>query len=119
MTLPQRELSDTYPTIAGYRIGNLMGQGPLGKIYRAVHLQTGEVAIMRGFTRPGNADASSWEAAKNQFRQLLSAHQRVADLPGAPTTLQRILGFGEEGGLFWVASEYFEARPLHQILQDE
>ena len=89
-----------------------MGAGPLGKIYRAVHEATGEKAVFRGFTRPEGADPEKWEAAKNQFRELLEQHHRIDKHP----TIQAISGFGEEQGLFWIATEYFEGRTLQQIL---
>ena len=100
------------PVIAGYRIGEQMGVGPLGKIYRAMHETTGGSAVFRGFARPDGADLEKWEAAKNQFRDLLGAQHRIDKHPVIPN----ILGFGEENGLFWIASEYFEGRTLQQIL---
>ena len=103
------------PIIAGYKIGKEMGQGPLGKIYRAAHTETGQRVVFRGFTKPAGADDAKWEAAKNQFRDLLAAHQRVEE----HLNVQKILAFGEEDDLFWIATEWFEARTLHQILTEE
>ena len=55
------------------------------------------------------------DAAKNQFRDLLVAHQRVEE----HLNIQKILAFDEDDNLFWIATEWFEARTLHQILTDE
>jgi serine/threonine-protein kinase len=109
------ELPDHHPVIAGYHIGEEMGRGLLGKIYRAHHEQSGQWAVLRGFARPDGVEEARWDAAKAQFHDLLSAHQ---SLPAHPA-IQKILGFGEEEGLFWVASEFFEAKTLHYVLTEE
>lgn len=109
------ELPDIHPIIAGYRVGAEMGRGPLGKIYRAQHEETGQFAVLRGFARPEGVDEARWDAAKAQFRDLLTAHQCLPPHPA----IQKILGFGDENGLFWVASEYFEAKTLHYVLTEE
>ena len=109
------DLPDLHPVVAGYRIGEEMGRGPLGKIYRARHEQTDEWAVLRGFTRPEGVEERRWDAAKAQFRDLLTTHK---NLPSHPA-IQKILGFGEEDELFWVASEYFEAKTLQFVLMEE
>lgn len=103
------------PLIAGYVIGEGMGRGPLGKIYRATHHETGKQVVFRGFTRPEGADATAWEKAKDQFRELLEQHRRIENHPN----IQKIVNFGDEDGLFWIATEYFEGRTLHAILEQE
>ncbi|MDX1934608.1 MAG: serine/threonine-protein kinase [Capsulimonadales bacterium] len=110
---------DAHPIIAGYRVEELLGQGPLGKVYRATKTATGERSVIRGFSRPEEADPVEWEEAKAQFRELLEAHRRIADLPNAPKTVQRVLAFGEENGLFWIATEYFEGVTLRNLLNRE
>ena len=54
------ELPDHHPVIAGYHIGEEMGRGPLGKIYRAHHEQSGQWAVLRGFARPNGVEAVSY-----------------------------------------------------------
>ena len=109
------ELPELHPVIAGYRLGEEMGRGPLGKIYRAQQQQSGEWAVLRGFTRPNGVEEARWDAAKAQFRDLLTAHK---NLPSHPA-LQKIVDFGDEDGIFWVASEYFEAKTLQHIVMEE
>jgi serine/threonine protein kinase len=107
------------PVIAGYRIGDLLGQGPLGKVYHARHEQSGQMVVFRGFARPDDAEPQQWEQAKNQFRDLLAAHQRIADQPDAPSSIQKVVAFGEENGLFWIATEYFDGISLRNVLDKE
>ncbi len=109
---PLPNAPDPNPVVAGYRVGAEMGQGPLGKIYRAENVETGEKVVFRGFTRPDGADSEKWDAAKEQFRGLLEQQQKRDRHP----VIQDIIGFGEENGLFWIATEYFEARTLQQIM---
>ena len=106
------EESESHPVVAGYRVGEEMGRGPLGKIYRAQHVETGDMVVFRGFTRPADADDTAWQAAKEEFRSLLEQHRRIDGHP----VIQQIIAFGEEGELFWIATEYFEGRPLHEFL---
>ncbi|HIE50665.1 MAG TPA: hypothetical protein EYP85_02810 [Armatimonadetes bacterium] len=101
--------------IAGYEIGEEVGRGPLGKVYAARHLKTGQQVIFRGFSRPPEADDEHWQQAIDRFTQELTAAARLNH-----PNIVKVLDFGEERGLYYVATEYFLARPVRQIIdQDE
>ena len=105
---------DRNPLIAGYRIGDELGRGPLGTVYEATNVESGQRAVFRGFARPTRASQREWDAAMAQFTDLLDRHRALEPHPA----IQKILDFGEEDGVFWIASEFFQATPLRKILDE-
>jgi serine/threonine-protein kinase len=111
----QTETSPALPVIAGYEIHAELGRGPLGKVYRAREIATGHIAVFRGFTRPPDADSQQWEQAVARFKELLANHKRIDGHPA----IQKIYTFGEEGPLFYIASEYFDGRTIRSIIDND
>lgn len=98
--------------LARYQPEGVLGVGPLGKIYSAVDKSSGRRVAFRGFARPNEADADAWQAAIDRFNQELAAAQRLAH-PG----IARVFEYGEENGLYYVVTEWFDGEALHLKLE--
>lgn len=93
--------------LGGYRLLRPLGQGGMGTVYLAQHLETGQqVALKRLISQAGVAEA--------RFRREFRLLQKL-DHP----YVVRVLGFGEaEGGQF-LAMEYVEGRSLTDWLEGQ
>jgi len=96
----------------GHRILHKLGTGPLGSIYAAVDLSTGDRVALRGFRRPHGADEALWDAAIARFADAMANHCIVDDHP----SIQTIVRFGQDGQTFFIATEYFEHPTLRSVL---
>lgn len=95
-----------------YEPQGILGVGPLGKIYAATESGTGRRVAFRGFRRPKEADEATWGKAIEKLNRELSAARKL-EHPG----IARIFDFGEEEGLYYVITEWFEGEPLSVRLQ--
>lgn len=93
-------------TIAGYRLLAHVGEGGTALVYRAEHPEKGKAAIkiLRG--RQAEDPVAVKRFLKEGEFGVRAAHPNII----------RTLGFGEEGGLYWLALEWAEGEPLANFL---
>jgi len=87
----------------------VLGVGPLGRIYMAVEKPSGRKVAFRGFKRPKHADGRHWQQAIRRYTEELAAAQKL-DHPN----IARLYEFGEEDGTYYVVSEWFEGEALQR-----
>ncbi len=100
--------------VAGYDVFEVLGVGPLGKVYRARRIATGEPVVFRGFSRPPQVPADEWRRVQDKYAECLSEHHRIEAHP----SIQKVMDWGVKGDLFYLASEYFEGTTLARLLRD-
>jgi serine/threonine protein kinase len=94
-----------------FRIVDIIGQGGMGAVYKAVHTQMDRVCAIK-LLAPVTTDR---EGAIARFRREAKLTSRI-DSPNAVT----IYDFGEaEPGLLYLAMEYIEGESLAQALERE
>lgn len=97
--------------IAGkYRLEALLGEGGMGQVYRATHLETGGLHAVK-LLLPGSA-----ERARAQRRFQLEARNAASLLH--PNTV-RTTDFGADGKLLYLVMEYVDGEPLEQVIARE
>ncbi len=101
--------------IGRYVIGDLVGTGPLGKVYAATDKETGQLVVFRGFVRPKIVDTEHWRQAEERYKRELEAAQKL-DHPH----IGKIIEFGDGGTdeLYHVATEWFVGKNLKQLLDE-
>jgi serine/threonine-protein kinase len=97
--------------IGNYQLGQELGRGPLGTVYAATHIITQQQVVLRGFTKPADADQATWQKCIERYTEELSLAAQL-DHPN----IAKIYEFGHEDGLYWVASEFFAAENLARYL---
>jgi serine/threonine-protein kinase len=114
--LSQNQTPETDPMIgqvlAGrFRIVERIGQGGMGCVYKAVHIQMDRICAIKVLS----PQAGDPESASARFRREAKMSSRI-DSPNAVT----IYDFGEaEPGQFYLAMEYIEGESLVQVLNRE
>ncbi|MDR3709660.1 MAG: serine/threonine-protein kinase [Capsulimonadaceae bacterium] len=91
-----------------------LGSGPLGSVYAAVDLATGQRVALRGFRRPHGANQERWDAAIARFAAAMADHCLIDDHPA----IQKIVRFGQDGHIFYVATEYLDHPTLRDVLDE-
>lgn len=116
MTMDERDLQDGAPTedragtlIEGkYRVGELIGRGGMGAVYRGADEALGGVVAIKFLHR-----MFAWDPAlRARFRREAQALSRVRH-PG----IVSLLDFGELEGEPYMVMEYLEGRPLSQLIE--
>lgn len=100
-------------TICGYKILRKLGAGPLGCAYSAVDLDTGQRVALRAFRKPPSADPELWERAIAGFAAAMAGHASIDEHPA----IQKVVRFGIDRGLFYVATEFLTYPTLREMLQ--
>ena len=100
--------------IGDYEIGDELGQGPLGKIYKATQMSTGQTVVFRGFTKPDTADDALWAHCIRRYTEELT-RAKALDHPN----IASIYDFGALEHIYWVASEFFTGQALVSVLDAE
>ncbi len=100
--------------IGKYLLGQVLGEGPLGKAYEATDTETGERVVIRGFVRPEDADDDHWNQAISRFRQELEKAVKL-DHPN----IVPLIDFGEMDGIYYIATEFFQARNLRRVIDED
>ena len=94
-----------------FRIVERIGQGGMGCVYKAVHVQMDRLCAIK-LLLPMSGDQ---ESARARFRREAKMSSRI-DSPNAVT----IYDFGEaEAGQFYLAMEYIEGESLAEVLNRE
>jgi serine/threonine protein kinase/formylglycine-generating enzyme required for sulfatase activity len=86
-----------------------VGAGGMGEVYLARHAQTGQLAALK-LVRP---DHLWFEAARVRFQREVEAVSRL-EHPG----IVRVLAFGEEQGMPWLALEWVGGASLEELLEE-
>jgi hypothetical protein len=106
------EITTSSLVLWGYRINEKLGVGPLGTVYAADDLATGQRVAFRGFRMPRGSNPKRWRKAKEKFAAALAEHAVVDSHPA----IQSIIRFGEDRGVFYVVTEYFVGKNLREKL---
>ena len=96
--------------IADFEIIGHLAHGDMGEIYCAEHIVTGEKAAVKILSEDHIYDA--------KFIVSFIHNGRLAMKKPYPNTT-KVLGVGEENGIFYFAMEYVEGIPLSEVLQAE
>lgn len=97
-----------------YELDRELGRGPLGKVYAAKNVETGQMVVFRGFQRPQNADDAHWNQAIQRFHSELTAAQKLNH-----PHIAKVYESGLMGSLYYVVTEYFEGKTVRQIVDQE
>lgn len=100
--------------IGRYVLGEVLGEGPLGKAYEATDSERGEKVVIRGFARPPEADDEHWQQAIGRFQEALTKVHKLQH-----PNVVRLIDFGEIEGMYYIATEYFVGRNLRRIIDEE
>src|SRR5215467_98091 len=91
-----------------FRIESLIGRGNLGDTFRAVGTRTRQVAVVKVLHPSLTGDGKF----PDRFRQIVGAAQALKHPNVVP-----IDAFGSEGGVFYIAMEFFPEGSLRTLLQ--
>ena len=89
--------------IEGYEILSQIGQGAMGKVYKAVHCDTGATVVLKTLQSTGNAKdimlfiREAQSSARIQHPNVVATHE-----------------FGESGGLLYIAMEFIDGLNLKE-----
>ena len=99
-----------------YRIGELLGAGGMGRVYRAVHVELGRACAVKVIRPPDTGLGIDWRAARAHFRGEALAGARL-DHPN----VLRVLDFGREpeDGLHYLVTEHVDGLDLARVLARE
>ena len=101
MSLPEQ--------LGPYRILDLIGQGGMGAVYTAVHLETQSKAAVKVLS----ASLGSQEGFRERFRVEIETLKKLRH-PNIVT----LYGYGEQDGILFYAMELVEGKSLQQLLEE-
>ncbi len=99
-----------FETIGPYRVTDVLGQGGMGTVYKAIHAKTGAVVAVKVI--------ASAMAQHQRFRRRFDAEIQTLVKLKHPAIVQ-LIGFGEEKGLLFYSMEYVDGENLQQLLRHE
>lgn len=100
-------------TIGKYTLEQELGRGPLGKVYVAVHTETGQKVVFRGFAKPQKVDKAHWKESIARFTNELTAARQLNH-----PNIAALYDFGEIGSLYYVVTEYFEGQSFRSLVDE-
>lgn len=92
--------------VGGYRIESQIGQGGMGRVFRATHLETGEKAAIKLLFEASALDG----AARSRFEGEINALRRLHH-----PNIVLVLDWGEVDDQLYLVQEYLEGRTLEQV----
>jgi serine/threonine protein kinase len=95
--------------LGGYRLQEVLGEGAMGVVYRAVDTTTGDTVALK-VLRPG---VSVDETLRRRF-----AHEARAASEVQHPSLVGVIRVGQDRGMDFLATEYIEGPSLEQRLKD-
>jgi tetratricopeptide (TPR) repeat protein/predicted Ser/Thr protein kinase len=95
--------------IAHYEIGDILGEGGMGSVYKATDLEADRTVALKVLSRRSLAD----DEIKRRFMREANAGAHL-DHPG----IVKIYDFGEEEGEHYLAMEYVEGETLRHLVKD-
>ncbi len=101
MSLPEQ--------LGPYRIVDLIGQGGMGAVYKAVHVETQSRAAVKVLS----ANLGSQEGFRERFRVEIETLKKLRH-PNIVT----LYGYGEQDGILFYAMELVEGKSLQQLLEE-
>ncbi len=96
-----------FERLGPYRIGERLGKGGMGAVYRAVHVETGDQAAVKALS-PQLAMA---EGFRERFEAEIESLKKLRH-PG----IVRLYGYGEQDGFLFYAMELVEGTSLEEEL---
>ena len=96
-------------TIREYRIEKILGQGGMGEVYKAVHVQTEQLVAMKVIA----PELMREDSIRNRF---LEEARVMADLNHPNVVL--LLNFFEEGGRLFLIMDFVDGRDLEGVLNE-
>lgn len=96
----RRNLSDSPASIGPYRVLSVLGEGGMGVVYRAQHIETGQLAAVKTARLPS---AELLHSLRREIRALADIRHPA---------IVRIFEEGVESGLPWYAMELVEGNTL-------
>ncbi len=98
-------------TIAGkFRIEAMVGRGAMGCVYKATQLNLKKIVAIKVLNPSRPADGS--------FAQRFKREAKAASRMDHPNSL-RVIDFGEDDGLLYIAMEFLQGRDLLAVLREE
>jgi serine/threonine-protein kinase len=98
-------------TIAGkFRIEAMVGRGAMGCVYKATQLNLKKIVAIKVLNPSRPADGS--------FAQRFKREAKAASRMDHPNSL-RVIDFGEDEGLLYIAMEFLQGRDLLAVLREE
>ncbi len=98
-------------TIGKYEVGEVLGEGPWGKVYEAVDTTDGQRFALRAFAKPKGVDEEHWRLAVERFDQELRPAQALSH-----PNINAVYDYWQQNDVYVIRSEYFKARNLRQML---
>jgi serine/threonine-protein kinase len=98
-------------SVAGkYRVDSLIGSGSTGDVYLCRHIQLDKIVALKVL----HADMVTHANFVERFKREARAASRLEH----PNSV-RVLDFGEDGGVLYIAMEYIAGRDLWSVLDEE
>ena len=98
----------TPETLGPYAIGNILGKGGMGSVYRAVHTQTGEMVAIKALS----PQLAVSEGFRDRFEAEIESLQTLRH-----AGIVQLYGYGEEEGLLFYAMELVEGPSLEEEIR--
>jgi serine/threonine protein kinase len=91
-----------------YKIENIIGQGGMGTVFKAVHVKSGDLVAVKVI--------SNSIAEEPRFRRRFHAEIETLKRLKHPNIVQ-LIGYGEEGGKLFYSMEYVDGESLHDCVK--
>lgn len=95
------------PTVGSFQLQYEIGRGAMGRVYRAVHLPTGQVVAVKTLALAREFDGFALQEAQQRFQREALAASRLQH-----PDIVRILDTGESQGQVWIAMELLNGHDL-------
>lgn len=101
------------PTVGTFQLQYEIGRGAMGRVYRAVQLDTGQVVAVKTLALAREFDGFALQEAQQRFQREALAASRLQH-----PDIVRILDTGENQGQVWIAMELLDGHDLVRHTSD-